>query len=105
MVCILLFSCKKKEEVPDHIIPEKQMSEILVDIHLLEAKIDHLDVPRDSSEMLYKAYEYDLLVNKYQVDTAKYRQSFKYYTNHLANFSDVYDDVLREMEKKQKDGF
>ena len=101
----MLFACKKQEAVPENLIDKELMTEILVDIHLLEARIDHLDIPRDSSEMLYKAFEYDLLVNQYQVDTALYYESFKYYTNHLSNFTDVYDEVLKSMEKKQKEGF
>lgn len=105
MVCLILLSCSKKQTVPDNIIPEKRMAEILVDIHLLESKIDHLDIPRDSSQLLYKSYEYDLLVNKYKVDTVTYRRSFIFYTKHLTEFGKVYDMVLKSMEEKQKDGF
>ncbi len=105
MVCIIGLSCSKKKSIPEHIIPEERMAEILVDIHLLESKIDHLDIPRDSSQLLYKAYEYDLLVNKYKVDTLTYKQSFTFYTKNLTEFGTVYDIVLKSMEEKQKDGF
>lgn len=105
MASLIVLSCGKKTDIPDDIIPEKRMAEILVDIHLLEAKIDHLDIPRDSSEMLYKAYEFDLLVNKYSVDTLTYKRSFNFYTKNLEEFSVVYDMVLKSMEEKQKDEF
>lgn len=105
MASLIVLSCGKKTGIPDDIIPEKRMAEILVDIHLLESKIDHLDIPRDSSEMLYKAYEFDLLVNKYDVDTLTYKRSFNFYTKNLTEFTEVYDMVLKSMEEKQKDGF
>lgn len=105
MVLITLFGCKKKEEVPAHLIGEEQMVAILVDIHLLEARIDALGLPKDSVDAVYKSFEWDLLVNKHKVDTLTYFKSFKYYTNHLSNFNNVYDEVLKEMESIQKDKF
>jgi len=105
MACIIVVSCGEKRDMPEHIIPEKRMADILVDIHLLESKIDHLGIPRDSSDVIYKALEYDLLTNKYELDTVVYQQSFIYYTKNIEQYSAIYDLVLRSMEKKQKDGF
>ena len=105
MVVLVLFSCKKNDDVPETIIGKEQMAKILVDIHLLEIRIDKLDMPKDSADVVYKSFEYDLLTNKHNVDTLTYLTSFKYYTNHLNHFNDVYDMVLKEMEIKQKDRF
>ena len=105
MVLIGLFGCKKNDEIPEHLIGKEQMTAILVDIHLLEARIEKLELPNDSADAVYKAFEWDLLVNKHQVDTLQYFKSFKYYTNNLKHFNDVYDEVLKEMERKQKDKF
>lgn len=105
MVCFAAFACRTEPDIPDDIIAEDKMANILVDIHLLEAKIDALGIPIDSSQRLYKAYEYDLLTNKYQVDTVTYKKSFSFYRKHLKEFARVYDQVQRSTEEKQKDGF
>jgi len=77
------------------------MASILTDIHVLEGKIDALNIPKDSGKLLYKAYEYDLLVNTHQVDTAKYKESFRYYNENIRAFNRVYDQVLDSLNKKQ----
>lgn len=105
MVCFAILSCRTETKIPEGILPEEQMVDILVDIHLLEAKLDNLSIPLDSSQMLYKALEYDLLVNKYQIDTVTYKNSFSFYRRNIKEFTGVYQEVQRRMEEKQKDGF
>lgn len=105
MVCLATLSCRTETEIPKDIIPEDKMAEILVDIHLLEAKIDNINMPPDSSQLVYKALEYDLLTSKYQIDTVTYKRSFSFYRKNLKQFENVYKQVQRSMEEKQKDGF
>ncbi len=104
MVAAFLFSCGQKEAKPPNLLPKDQMAGILADIHLLEAKVNALNLSGDTSIAVYKAYEYDLLVNERKIDTTVYQQSFEYYKNHLKEFHQIYEMVGDSLNKKQTQG-
>ena len=50
-------------------------------------------------------HSFQEVVNKYQIDTLTYKNSFSFYRRHLKEFTSMYEKVQLRMEEKQKDGF
>jgi hypothetical protein len=99
----LTVACKKeKSEKPKNLLDAATMTQILTDVHLLEAKITGLNLGNvDTSMFLYKHLEKDIF-KKYQIDTTTYRASYKYYLQNLDEYEAIYGDVVKNLDKKIK---
>lgn len=90
---ILLTACVGAPEIPEGTIPEQQMTELLVDFHLLEAKIEQLGVKPDSAKKVYSHFA-DQLYKKYDVDSAQYQKSLLFYLDNPEIMHDIYEVVV-----------
>ncbi|HKR04100.1 MAG TPA: DUF4296 domain-containing protein [Bacteroidia bacterium] len=100
-LCSLAFaSCSKKEEkIPADIIPKDRMVQVLVDIHLAEAR-SQFNAPFDNSKNVKQAY-YKFIFNKYKITYAQLMKSWSFYSEHPAIFTKIYDEVITELSRKQ----
>lgn len=101
---VLLFSCEaeKKEAiptaVPEHVVPEEIMVDVLVDLHMIEASLslkmmeDH-GVARDTSEF-YNPYK------KHNITRKAFEESFLYYANQPQQLNAMYEEVLNRLNQK-----
>lgn len=90
----ILCACNSEEiEPPENLISKEQMVGFLLDLHLAEAKINMLAVPRDSAKLLYKHYEKHLF-DKHGIEDSAYYQSFQYYLNDLQAMDEIYGAVV-----------
>lgn len=105
ILSILVFafvSCEKTAiEKPRHLIKEKQMINMLVDIHLAEATFNHLRndsiVRKSSSENFY----YSVLA-KYEVPDSVFEKSFVYYASNPKNFEKMYREVMNKLSETEQ---
>lgn len=98
--CFLLLSCSKKEEkIPETVIPKEKMVLVLVDIHLAEAG-SQFNVPFDNSTNIKQAY-YQFIFKKHKITYPQLMKSWTFYTEHPEIFSEVYNEVITELSKKQ----
>ncbi len=107
IVIILVFvvafvSCEKPViEKPRHLIKEKQMINMLVDIHLAEATFNHMRydsiVRNSSSENFY----YSVLA-KYEVPDSIFEKSFIYYASNPKNFEKMYREVMNKLSETEQ---
>lgn len=99
-LCSVIFSCSKKEEkIPADILPKEKMVELMVDVHLAEAQ-SQAKIGFDNSKTIKQAY-YKFIFNKYQISYSQFAKSFDYYSAHPEVFSEIYDNVITELSKKQ----
>ena len=54
---VALISCKKEPEKPVDILTKEQMTEVIIDIHILEAQMKEVKVNFDSSKVIYDLLE------------------------------------------------
>lgn len=104
LLAVLFGACSEKEQVPDHIIPQSQMTNMMIQIHLLEAKIKRLGISQDSAKVVYNHFE-SILLKDAGLDSLTYFSSYDYYSDHPKLFAQVYTavtDSLMEMESKEK---
>ena len=80
------------------------MVEILIDVHLVESAISLKNLSKDSSVLLYKLYEKEIL-KKHKVSENNYKTSAEYYSQNAKMLDQIYEVVvdslsLREAQKK-----
>ena len=101
---LALVGCKDDESAPDHLLGQEEMVDVLIDIHLLEAKLGALDVAKDSGAVLYRAYEQQIF-EKHQINTDLYRESYQWHFNHLHSLNEIYgivvDSLMLRRQAKQ----
>ncbi len=97
---LLVTSCTSDEnELPPGIIPPDSMISVLADVHLAESKL--LLNGRYINDEKLKATYIQFVLNKSNIDTGRFNQSFTYYTAHPDHFALMYDKVMAEISKRQ----
>ncbi len=100
--CFLFFSCseKKTEEIPVNILSKQKMSEVMLDLHLLEASMSLNAVGAESTTAVGPSPNYDVL-KKNKISKTQYDESFDYYSKHPAILVEIYEHVLNDLSKMQ----
>ncbi|PIB35865.1 hypothetical protein BFP72_10900 [Reichenbachiella sp. 5M10] len=86
-----LNACQRKNE--EKVISRNTMTEILIDQHILEAKVLLLKLRTDSSAKVFNSLEKELF-EKYKVDKATFERSFQYYLAHPEKLDKIYEVVV-----------
>ncbi len=99
---ITFFSCSKKaEKIPDDVLSQKKMIEVLADIQVAEAGIQlRNSTPSDSVSSLAIS-EYKYVFEKHHISDSIFKKSFLYYTSHPDLMSDMYKEVITTLSKRQ----
>ncbi|MCP4460667.1 MAG: DUF4296 domain-containing protein [Cytophagales bacterium] len=104
LLAVLLGACSEKEQLPEDILSQKRMTHLMIQIHLLEAKVGRMGVRRDSALVVFKHFE-NKLFEANGIDSTIYYKSFNYYGMHPEYFSEVYaavSDSMLEIESKER---
>ena len=94
--------CVGEPEKPADLIEKPEMVDILIRIHLLEAKVNK--VPKragDSAQFLFDHYQ-RLLFEEMKVDSTSYRSSMSYYLENPKELSSVYQAVVDSLALRAK---
>lgn len=95
LMVILTLSCSKNR-VPKGILKEREITPVLVEIHLAEA----IFAQRYSQETTRENYQEDLylsILRKYKIDQKVFEKSVLYYGKHPDKYKLVYDEVLNRL--------
>ncbi|WP_085536234.1 DUF4296 domain-containing protein [Massilibacteroides vaginae] len=98
LVLFLLTTCSK---VPDHILPEKKMQEVIIDMHLAESIISS-DYKRYNNDSIKKVL-FNSVFTKHGISQADYDSSLVWYARNLDIYLQVYDRAKIEIENEIKD--
>jgi len=103
-VCLIAFvSCKgKKENIPENILTPSKMTDVLVDVNILEASLGlNVIQPNDTllkdTSLFYNVFENNQITNK------QYDESMDYYMKHPELLNEIYDSVLVKLDAEKKD--
>ena len=86
---------------PRPLIREKQMINMLVDIHLAEATFNHMrydSIIRNSTSANF----YYSVLEKYQVADSVFEKSFVYYASNPRNFEKMYRQVMNKLSETEQ---
>jgi hypothetical protein len=95
-------SCDKPViEKPDHLVKEKKMIEMLVDIHLAEATFNQMrydSIVRNSSSANF----YYSVLEKYHIPDSVFEKSYVYYASDPKNFEKMYREVVNKLVETEQ---
>ncbi|HNQ13039.1 MAG TPA: DUF4296 domain-containing protein [Bacteroidia bacterium] len=101
IICLLLHSCSNKnEELPEGIIAEDEMIQILTDVHLAETAFIMNNLKSKNPENAAISY-YKFVFDKHKINREQFDASFRYYTARPAQYSLIYEQVLNEITQRQ----
>ncbi|GAB1453279.1 hypothetical protein MASR2M47_33350 [Draconibacterium sp.] len=86
---------------PKHLVNEKQMIDMLVDIHLAEATYNRMrndSTVRNSSSVNF----YYSVLAKYEVADSVFEKSFVYYASNPKNFEKMYREVMNKLSETEQ---
>lgn len=92
---------KKQSEIPDGVLNRDEMVRVLIEVHILEAKIKKLYLNKDSSQVVYNHYE-KMLFDDMGVSKETYDESVAFYVEHLEVYQGIYERVVDSLMVKQK---
>lgn len=101
---VLCSACIKPEEPPANVVPKDTMVNILIDIHLTEAKLSIKPLRPDSTYLIYQKNK-EKIYNKYRISSARFDTSFSYYSRNPTELNEIYEvvvDSLGLMEERGK---
>ena len=103
LIIVLVLACSKNS-VPRGILSEKQITPVLVELHLAEA-INAQQFTMEVNRNNFKEDLYLSILKKFKLDRKVFEASILYYGKHPDLYKPVYDEVLNrlnEMEIKNK---
>jgi len=102
-MAILGVSCSNNS-VPKGILSDKEITPVIVELHLAEA-IYNQRYASDASRENYQEDLYLSILKKYKLDQKVFEESVLYYGKHPDKYKPIYDEVLdrlHEMEAKAR---
>lgn len=90
-------SCKK--QVPEGILPQEDMVELMSEVHILDGYISN--IPVDSAKKVMDPL-YEQVFSKYGLDSVSFTKNVDYYFGNPDLTSKTYDQVLKNLEKKER---
>ena len=100
-ICLVLVACAdEKNTVPENILPVQKMSEVMVDVNLLEASLGQnintgIKVDSVNSKISFEVFK------KHNITEEQYQESFDYYLQHLDSLDKIYELVLIDLSEMQ----
>lgn len=100
---VFLIGCSSIEDratIPDSVLSQEKMAEVLVDVHLLEASLNVSALSRDQQIMNSIHPDSDVL-KKHNVTKEQYQESFTFYSQNPLLLGEIYQFVLNNLSKMQ----
>jgi hypothetical protein len=102
IVILLAFACKDKKVRPDNLLPREEFVNILTDMHVTDAMLEHKGMQGDSLVMFNKANLDQILVN-YHANRKAFDDTYRFYIQNPDDFDLIYLDVINKLSQMQAD--
>jgi len=97
---LLCMSCDK-ERPPRDILPQDQLTNIMIDFYLAEARLGRYNLPFDSASKLFIPFE-DSVLKKYGVADSTLKKTYQYYFDHPAELEKLYEVVIDSLSLRER---
>ena len=102
IICCFLLACSNpKEDIPEGVLPEKELVSILKEVHLAEANFELLKKNEKELAQNTLLSSYQEIYNKYNIDKNEFQQTLEYYSNYPEKLEGIYSKVLEGMTKER----
>jgi hypothetical protein len=97
-VTLILCACTAGK--PNGIIKQDKMVSLLTDLHIIDGSAYNAGLQAPDSLYKYRIGKYLALFKKYNVDSAQFSRSLKYYTGNPAQLVKMYTLILARLKQK-----
>lgn len=98
---LLLQACTSPvDPAPADLLSEKQMTGILVDIHILESRLETMGLPHDTASNYFRTQQEEIF-KKHQVAADKFFKSYDYYVTNVSELDKIYEKVVDSLSMKE----
>ncbi|MCD6354909.1 MAG: DUF4296 domain-containing protein [Prolixibacteraceae bacterium] len=103
VAALAILSCDKELiERPENLIKEKQMIEMMADMHLAEATFNGRRYKDNTVKKSSSSDFYYSVLKKYEVADSVFEKSFVYYASNPKNFEKMYRKVMNILSEKEE---
>ena len=95
-----MLACEPKTTAPADLVSEDKMTSVLLDIHLAEARIGRTITQYDTSRMVFKNVQKEIL-KKHSLTDSAFRHSYDYYLENPALLDKIYEKVLDSLSLQE----
>lgn len=86
--------------VPDGIIKPDDMTNLLVDVHIVDGSISNIDSPEPDSLYKYGINRYEKVFKRHRTDSTQFKKSVEYYSLHTEQLEEMYAEVSTILQAK-----
>jgi hypothetical protein len=100
----MLGGCTMPEEVkpPEQLLPREKLVSLLVQLHLLEARVEASRLSPDSARALFQSQKKELLwKNDLTEADSVLQRSYRYYAINHKDMDEIYKEVIDSLERRQ----
>lgn len=101
LLLIFFFSCIHTDKPPADIMTKQEMINFLIDLHIVEAKINILSVPPDTVKKFFPEIQ-DNLFEKHHITDSVYYKSYQYYLTHVDEMEEIYSAVVDSLSIRER---
>ncbi|MGI4738269.1 MAG: DUF4296 domain-containing protein [Janthinobacterium lividum] len=102
---LLAAGCGRPEQVPmpATLLPKEKMTSLLVQLHLLEARVETSHLPPDSARALFISQQRDLMRrNGVSQTDSVFERSYRYYATNAKDLDEIYAAVIDSLTRREK---
>ena len=102
MCCALAFGCseEKEETKPANLLSDKQLTSILIDMHIAEARVEANGFSADTAMAVYNNLKQDIY-KKHNITEAHFQESYDYYLTNLSKLDKIYETVIDSLSMRE----
>jgi len=104
IVCLimltLLAACQKNAK-PKDVLTQAQLSALLVEVYLAEARLDAIPKPKDSTIKYFLPFE-EKLLKRLNISDSVLKITYTYYLDHPKELEAVYDSVIDTLTLREQ---
>lgn len=95
VLTILFFGSACVKKVPDGIVPEKQMTALLLDMHVADGQLASMLI---DSARIYRNTYYEAIFNRYAIDSTTFERSIEFYSARPELMKRLYVNIEKQLE-------
>lgn len=95
VLTILFFGSACVKKVPEGVVPEKQMTALLLDMHVADGQLASMLI--DSARIYRNAY-YEAIFNRYAIDSTTFERSIEFYSARPELMKKLYINIEKQLE-------
>lgn len=95
-----IFGCSNDEVIPEGIVVQDKMIEILIDMELAQAKIKFV-MANENNGLKDNYHYFNEVFNKHQISREEFNTNLEYYCSQPLVMQDLYVEVIERLSEQQ----